>query len=338
MCVYTAGNAFYTVALSYAPLSLCTSVFSVVLVWNGILGRLLLGERMTLPDVVGCTTIMVGIVITSVFMNESPTNYDASQLVQLAEKPLALAYACIVIFLLITFTLTLRSFEKQYPTFGKAVKSSAGHGHGVPGFRSGDAMDSRSLMREPRPVLNPGGSVDTARDAERCPSHAEATCAMLTYPTVCAMYESIVQVLLKAWSNMVYDTLKGNSQLGTNTFWAVTGLLFLTTLGVIYWLRRGYSRFEVVKLQPVQMGVLETSTIVAALMFYREYEQLSVDDMCFAGVGVFWILVGLALMTVSRVKKGKDSSPEAGLEHGHSDGSRLPTIDQRETPLLGQMP
>jgi hypothetical protein len=44
LATYSAGNAIYTVAMQYAPVSLITTVFVAVLVINGALSHRVLGE------------------------------------------------------------------------------------------------------------------------------------------------------------------------------------------------------------------------------------------------------------------------------------------------------
>ena len=95
--------------------------------------------------------------------------------------------------------------------------------------------------------------------------------ATLAYPTVLALYESLIQICLKGVSNMLSETLSGTTQLTNWKFWLVTGIMGLTCLGVMWWMRKGYARFEAVAMLPIQMAVLTTSTVLGGLMFYEEY-------------------------------------------------------------------
>eukprot|EP01052_Picozoa_sp_SAG31_P009014 SAG31_NODE_465_length_15313_cov_10.762390_12_plen_403_part_00 len=97
--------------------------------------------------------------------------------------------------------------------------------------------------------------------------------ARLAYPTVLALYESLIQLCLKGVSNMLSETiLKANNQLTNWKFWLVFSVMGAFVLAVMFWMRKGYGRFEAVNMLPVQMAVLTTATVIGGLMFYQEYK------------------------------------------------------------------
>ena len=75
----------------------------------------------------------------------------------------------------------------------------------------------------------------------------------LGYPGALALCESLIQIALKALSNMATLTFDGENQLGNPRFWVIFGLCGFFSLGVMIWMRMGYSRFEAVAMLPIQM-------------------------------------------------------------------------------------
>ena len=76
----------------------------------------------------------------------------------------------------------------------------------------------------------------------------------LGYPGALALCESLIQILLKGLSNMATLTFEeGENQFENPTFWVIFGLCGFFSLGVMIWMRMGYSRFEAVAMLPIQM-------------------------------------------------------------------------------------
>lgn len=195
MFVYTVGNGIYTVALLYSTLSLCTSLFCVVLIYNGILGYFLLGERMSKTDIAGCFTIIVGVLVTCNFISAEVIHYDSGLLVESAEKPLAIIYFLIVLVLVVFFSSSLFVFEKRFPTFGfKETEDTIE-----------DRRNSTSSCTSNQPYASGSPLMENGVTSKQ-PSNTEYTKALIFYPALCAMFESFVQILLKAWSSMLDDT------------------------------------------------------------------------------------------------------------------------------------
>ena len=56
--IYVAGNGVYTYAVTMAPATLCSALLGTAVVWNGIIARFILGERLELCDVHGGILIL----------------------------------------------------------------------------------------------------------------------------------------------------------------------------------------------------------------------------------------------------------------------------------------
>jgi hypothetical protein len=64
LVVYGIANGLYATSLMYAPLSLVASLFTLLLVWNLLFARLILGEELTANRKLGSTTIILGAVVS----------------------------------------------------------------------------------------------------------------------------------------------------------------------------------------------------------------------------------------------------------------------------------
>jgi len=72
--VYSLGNALYSAALLFGPLSLLGSVFTTLLAFNLLFARTLLNESLTRSKLIGATIIFVGAVLS---LAGSPSETDA---------------------------------------------------------------------------------------------------------------------------------------------------------------------------------------------------------------------------------------------------------------------
>ena len=243
--VYMIANVFYTMALNYAPQSICAALFSTVLIWNAVIATYVLGEKTTRFDVAGYALIMLGITVTSAHLPHTEITYDGADLWQLTQQPLALTYLAATSGAVVLLTLGISVFEKRYPDI--------------------------DLDLPPPAIL---------------------LSATLAYPTLLAIYESIVQLCLKGGSNMLYlmifcipspliPTLpaackgkQGAELLKVPMFYAVMGLGTFVSLMILVWLRKGYKRFDATQMLPVQNGVLVSSSVFGGLMFYQDYHRV----------------------------------------------------------------
>jgi drug/metabolite transporter (DMT)-like permease len=246
--LWGAGNGIYFLALHYAALSLLTSLFATVIIFNGILAWKFLGENIRKQDVFGWALICVGTSLTSVFLDTPPRDYTAEELFQLA-------------------TLHSSAIAYEVGLFTLIV--------GLWGF----VLYNEALERRPegRPPYVVG--------------------LMLAFPCLIALFESLCQICLKGLNDMLSKTLDGDSQLGDWRFYFVFLMLGSFTLAIMWWMRKGYTRFEAVMMLPIQMGTLTSSTVLGGLMFYAEYTQMEEKTRAFhlimVAVGVGFILLGI---------------------------------------------
>ena len=79
----TGGTGLGTMALAYISLALTSSIFSSTIVFNAIIARVWLGERMGKADGICYLVIIFGVTLTAVFIPKEMTAYDVQQVVDL---------------------------------------------------------------------------------------------------------------------------------------------------------------------------------------------------------------------------------------------------------------
>lgn len=126
MSMWFIGNSLYTYALNFAPLSLLTSLFATVLVFNGLLAWFFLHEKVRASDVAGWALIFVGISICGVYIDKTVVKFTAHEILVFAEKPVALIYEGLVISTIVGITIVVSVWtsrnpgtEGPFPTFMK---------------------------------------------------------------------------------------------------------------------------------------------------------------------------------------------------------------------------
>lgn len=110
LCVYGLANCVYTVSLDMATLSVLSALFSTVLLWNAGFAWWFLKESLR-GWVFGGPLIMAGIILDAIFLPASKTEYGASQLAKLAERPAGVAYVCTVSITLVSLSLLVLYFR-----------------------------------------------------------------------------------------------------------------------------------------------------------------------------------------------------------------------------------
>ena len=117
---YGAANGLYVASLQYGPLALMASVFTLLLVFNCVFARCLLGEALTPPKVAGCVVILGGVCLVVV---GSPKDVDvdlsASDVARLVAKPLGAAYLACLVGSVAASVAAIGAYERRYPLGAK---------------------------------------------------------------------------------------------------------------------------------------------------------------------------------------------------------------------------
>lgn len=111
--IYACGNAVYTVAVWLAPVTLCAALLGTAVIWNAVIARVLLSERLAACDVQGGLLIVIGMPLLQVFGPTDSVEYTAPQFVALLSNPPGLAYLACVVALILVLMWTILAHERH---------------------------------------------------------------------------------------------------------------------------------------------------------------------------------------------------------------------------------
>jgi len=169
----------------------------------------------------------------------------------------------------------------------------------------------------------------------------------VVYPTVLGLFETMVQVCMKAGTSMAYlaldppkpgnstavnATLANTSSTGligpTNSsnlsfqplenqaespvLYIVILLLLFGTVMVIRWLRKVYSKFETSDCLPVEYGVVTSLSVCSGLVFFREFQCIATLNIVVMGCCMVGVIVGISILSAGKGKDGSDMLVETG--------------------------
>ena len=130
--VYFFANVLYTIALVYAPASLCATLFATIVPVNAVTSRLILGEVLHLVDIEGGLLIFIGIGFAAHAAPQSTATYDADQLhsLLLAPRSLLLLGGIALVALALAVMVTLHEagccMSLPTPRFGRRTAQLTG--------------------------------------------------------------------------------------------------------------------------------------------------------------------------------------------------------------------
>ena len=110
--VYAFGNGVYTFAVTLAPATLCSALLGTAVVWNALISRFLLGERVEACDCQGGLFIMLGIALIQVFGPTDSVEHTAMQFLALLDDPGGVAYLLLVILLIVSLAVLVLCHER----------------------------------------------------------------------------------------------------------------------------------------------------------------------------------------------------------------------------------
>ena len=133
LVIYGAANGLYAAAVLLAPLSLVASLFTLLLVWNLVFARYLLGEKLTPPRLAGSLLIILGATASVLgqpgtfpcdapVANETmargcapvPVDFTVGDVLALLETPLGASYFALLLLGIVGSTLGIYAFERSY--------------------------------------------------------------------------------------------------------------------------------------------------------------------------------------------------------------------------------
>ena len=224
-------------------------------VFNAIIARLWLRERVDLVDLVCYALIITGIAISAVFLPKDTISYGVEEVVDL--------YFDIggIIFWICGFGLLLTLQMLIFIYLERGGGNSPG-GKYMYNYRDADVGIYRT--------------------------------AMAAYPLTLGAWEGMGYVGLKA-ANSIYDKWSAgdDSQANHPFFYVGMGVSLPIIVWIIIWIRKSYGRFPTTHIFPLELGTLTVTSCMGGLFVYEEHKMASGADLVMIFVGIVLMMVRL---------------------------------------------
>ena len=282
LCVYFSANVLYTIALVYAPASLCAALMAAIVPVNALTSRLILGETLELVDIQGGIFIFAGIGIVSYGAPTSTTEYNLEELTELLLTPQSIAViggiSVIIVALVVGVYLHEYHCCQTLPTprFGTQYSKL------------------ESAMRFAYPVVI--GLVESlVQVAQKSGSGLIALIADGEEQLTSGVYMFGKQTpSSRPPTPHLHPTLTPPSPHPRPTLAVVAwGVLSLTS---VWWLRKGLKALEASRLLPVEYGTFTASSVTGGLIVFDEYKLVPTSSLWLMAGGCLLMLAGCILV------------------------------------------
>lgn len=289
------GGACYTIAVAFAPATLCAALLCTIVIFNGVISRLLLGEELHAHDYHGGALILSGIALSQTFGPTSSVDMAAPELLETLGK----VGSVIILVLMCVVTLALAAIILLHEAKRRSV---AAHD-----LNAGDKEASTGGLELATASVDAAATAATTAERDgNVPTSDAATLVKGTgfraalvcfaYPAMVGMIEGFQQIFLVSLSRLLYLTLGGTSQLCFAIFWLLGVGLFALVLAQIWWLRKALLVLEVSRVLPIEYGVTTLTSMLASLFVLGELEFVPGAGATFIVLGMILILAGCLLI------------------------------------------
>jgi hypothetical protein len=324
LMIYGSSNVPYMMGLSFAPLSLMTAVFASVLVFNVVFSNWITKEQLTKAKLKGCAVIVVGVALCGASAPSSMDILTADKVASLLLKPGAVIYILVLLALQLVMTIAVVRFDRQFPSYWDYKKDTLDLRNednrlsvmkvGTHGDQLRDEIQKKLKARKERVRrMSISGS--------KKPTSLQATSMLFCHTGVLAIFESLVQLWLKSLSSLGWRILDGEDDYKHWVFWFSIGAMCFCAVGVVWWLRKVYSRFEVTEGLPIEYGAVTMFGLIGGLTFYEESKELDVTSTIMLMCGLAIIIVGIFVPSWKQARpqlrtrlRTESMSPRTGAE------------------------
>ena len=124
LSIYIFANMIYTMGLSYAPLSLMSSIFASVLVFNWLWAGIIFQNRWERSQLGGNVIILTGVVICACYATDKEETYEVDQIKDLIVNPQGWGFLTAIGLLFSFLYSVVYKFERSNPNFRKSPPST----------------------------------------------------------------------------------------------------------------------------------------------------------------------------------------------------------------------
>jgi len=346
--IYFSANGIYSVAVSFAPITLLAAVFSLTIVVNAACSVYFLGDQIPRIAYVGYFFVLLGAVIYTVSFRAEVCHYGGEELVEVLLSPLAIAYWVCALLIAIGGYYFAHKFEKKYPLMNEEEDDknntiqphSAGTIVNVDDFGT-DPLETNNTKTQPHSA----GTIVDVDDFGTDPLETNNTKTEITdnlpppninllarviYPATLGMIETIGQLILKAINSLLTTSVFSDDDKDSDNTTSSQSILAadedfpndiglwialvifggIALIGIIKFLRLVYARFEITGAFPIEFGILTFSSVIGGFVVYRDYTYVT-DSLtwCYIALASVSILGGISIVAYGSWEARQHNTP-----------------------------
>lgn len=314
MLTYQLSQFVYQFSLVLAPLTLTSTMFTLMLMWNVVLSRKLLGERPSRTRVTGTVIIVIGAVISVFGVPPNACNVFTIELVDelFFNRPIGGTFAFLLLLAMIGFTAVVVGYDCMFsipdPPPPLSLNSSR--------------QPSRQASQQPQQQPPPKRPPRTPRREKPPPPKWLDRFMVLLAPVAVALQEGFGSIIAKSlasivWNQVIFNTSGGSASVNTPFFYVLWVVVVVLTVTSAAFLKVVYGRYEASTALPIEYGTVHFAQILAGVLFFEEYKAMAVEQFLLAALGLSVVLFGVGLSSeVHRRQAG--SGPAAAAERTSS--------------------
>jgi hypothetical protein len=336
LVIYWIANGLFAVALIFAPLALLGAIFTTLLIWNLVFGRLLLGEKLTLMKMLGAGIIMVGVSLIGIATpTDIKTEYTADEAEAYLTETSGYLYLLILGLIVVVSIVVIVLFEYKYPLEDPEEQEKVTELDPSAGLIRRSTINklptltditSKLLRRQGLHIVKDGempSIMGMSKEVEQegltavskqihimkvleknweTPKWMDMVMGIV-YPGSLGIDEGIGHLAMKSFM-AVLASCGDNDDCTSGIFWGMVVLWLGTSLATLWWLRTVFRRYDVTQALPIEYGGVMICDALSALIYYKEDSYMEEWQLLMVIGGVCVIVLGIM---IGRIQSG--SSP-----------------------------
>jgi len=320
--IYFSANGIYSVAVSFAPITLLAAVFSLTIVVNAACSVYFLGDQIPRIAYVGYFFVLLGAVIYTVSFRAEVCHYGGEELVEVLLSPLAIAYWVCALLIAIGGYYFAHKFEKKYPLMNEEEDDK---NNTIQPHSAGTIVNVDDFGTDPLETNNTKTEI-----TDNLPPPNINLLARVIYPATLGMIETIGQLILKAINSLLTTSVFSEDDKDSDNTTSSQSILAadedfpndiglwialvifggIALIGIIKFLRLVYARFEITGAFPIEFGILTFSSVIGGFVVYRDYTYVT-DSLtwCYIALASVSILGGISIVAYGSWEARQHNTP-----------------------------
>jgi len=284
VALYGVSNGVYQSSLAMAPISLCTSLFTLVLVWNIFIARKLLGEVPSRVRLLGAMVTIAGVVVSVLGVPQKVCNeFQLPHVKYFTRQLTGLVTLLSLVGLMVTVSVFYLCYEMRYSILDPPAEQRV---------MTDDKQPDKKRTPKPKP-----------------PRRLDSVMAVVA-PISLGLQEGLGGVVAKnLFSVFFYQAFHEFMVPFTDPYlWAwLCGCM--TTVASLAFLKMIYARYETTRALPIEYGTVHLCQLLSGVFYYREFESMSKIQfiLAFSGLGI--VLCGVIISSAGATGGGQSTAP-----------------------------